>query len=316
MEENNNVVQNDTIVNEPNNIVAEPVAQNNLNNNKGSKKGFIIIITLLVLIIAGLLVYMFVIKGDDKDKKSTDNTNNTNNTENNNNNNNNNDDNNNTNNTTNTESRNLTDKEQADLIEMIDTYGLDSLATKVDGKISGINNRLLLNSTYSKYLNQDIFTTTYNASDMSKYFKEAFNITVTNFTDIICPYDNEVMYKYDSSTNTYTSNEEHPGHGGEVVPKDDAHYIVKTNTNGEDYVVDIIFVYGSLLDGYYINGKELDLSLTGYTNDTPSEEVHDMVIKYFNNHKTEFTDGNIFEYTFKKNNDKFYLYSIKTVSNN
>ena len=44
-----------------------------------------------------------------------------------------------------------------------------------------------------------------------KYFGQDRTVTHEN---IICPTENQPLYIYDASTETYTQNANHPGHGG------------------------------------------------------------------------------------------------------
>lgn len=327
MEENNNVVQNDTIVNEPNNIVAEPVAQNNLNNNKGSKKGFIIIITLLVLIIAGLLVYMFVIKGDDKDQKSTDNTNNTNNINNTENTNNNSDENNNTNNNDNSNNNQtndnsniaITDEDVEKIVEIMHKYYLFNLtyddSSNTFSKAFVTNGQLLGLETYES-VNNNLYNVDENERTISKenadsYFMKAYGFKPDNYKDIICLVDKEPLYKYENNMFKWNGVNNVHGHGGWSGDFED-YYVVNKSSNGNEISLDFVFLYyGEFSHETYINGTYAEMSDDIDYDKYSGEERSTEQRKYFKEHINEYTSGKLYNFVFTKDGDNYYLKSYK-----
>ncbi|MBO4601402.1 MAG: hypothetical protein J5634_04140 [Bacilli bacterium] len=302
MEENLNVEQNMSV--EPSNI--ETNTSNNL-NNKGSNKGLIIVIALLILVIAGLLVYMFVIRGDDKDKSKNNSNNNNNN---------------NSNEVINTDGNENESKQDVtelsadvknEIYSFIDKYELYSFAGKQNGVFTKDNDRLVLNAIYYLQDVNDSFDD-YKGEDIRNYLKDAFGIQNIELKDIICQLDDEVLYKYLADEDKYVLSEDHPGHGGEAIVNDLAHKIVNAYSDGDKYVIDVVYLWGGVLEpGIFINDTAIDEETAGISGELDSEQTISKYIEYFNAHYSEYTDKNLYEFTIKKNNGKFYLYSLKTV---
>ena len=204
----------------------------------------------------------------------------------------------------------LSEYEKEELISFINRYKLNYLASKVEGNITRADNRILLNSIY--YIDSiSSNNISYGVEDIKGYINRVFNINDIEIKDILCPLDNEVLYKYLPDGYIYVLNETHQGHGGELLVDDIAHYVTKAEKIGDKYIIDIIYLYGSMMDGYYVNDEELNVSVDSYIEMTPEEESNYMK-DYFFDHIEEFKEIKPYEYTFVKNGNSYYLYSVTT----
>ena len=255
----------------------------------------IVIVVLLIIAISSLIVYLLITKVYKSDDKKENNNNNKKIVE------------------PQNKTRELTDTEKEDLLSFIDNYQLYYLANKYDGVFSESSNRLLLNAIYHIDSDNVENSSSYDAEQIKVYFNSAFNIDNVNFEDIICPIDDEVLYKYLSDAGKYILSETHPGHGGELLVNDLSHYVISATYDNDLYKINIMYLYGSFMEGYYINDKEIPIP-ESYVEMTP-EQTENYMKDYFNEHYEEYLDTTSYEFAFKKNNGSYYLYKLSNVSN-
>lgn len=114
------------------------------------------------------------------------------------------------------------------------------------GNLNTISNQKLLMFAHDACIvesTRDVIQSTAMDNIIARYFGD-FKV---QHEDIICTVDNIPMYKYDSATNTYTYNENHPGHGGAdstTVRDSKTLYLSGTVKDEKEYTINMKVLYG------------------------------------------------------------------------
>lgn len=159
-----------------------------------------------------------------------------------------------------------------------------------------------LDDSFAKHW-EDESSWSFGSNKADEYFKDAFGFTPKEYKNLICSVDDEILLNYDKDNETFTYNDEHPGHGGGFSGFID-YNVVSSSKNGNLYTINALFLRGNEMDGYYINDSEFTIDQE-YEDDGTS--IYKNEFKKINPSKyTKFT------FTFEKVNNNYYLKSIST----
>jgi len=207
----------------------------------------------------------------------------------------------------------LTSEESTALISLIKKYNLLDLrnsTSKVTFDNVVTNDMLYAmfyyvvdqDDSFSKHW-EDETSYTFKKNVADEYFKNVFGFTPKTYNDLVCNVDDEVLVYFDKNTGTFTYNDEHPGHGGELSGFID-YKIVDSKKDGETYTIDALFLRGNIADGYYVNDDEFNMAFT----DVDEEEELSLYKKEFK--KIDPSKYTKYSFEFKKDNNDFILVSI------
>lgn len=210
------------------------------------------------------------------------------------------------------EARALSEDEIASLISKIKKYELLDLRNS-EKKVS-FNNTLTnemmnsmfdyvtgLDNSFSEHWETET-TWSFKKSKADEYFNNAFGFTPKEYSNLICPVENEALLIYDKTNGTFTYNDEHPGHGGPATGFID-YKVTDSKKDGELYSIDVLFLRGNEMDGYYINDEEFNIEVP-----EDEEENVSMYKKAFKNiSASKYTR---YTFAFEKVNNNFVLKSI------
>ena len=263
---------------------------------KPKSKGNLVIVLLIVLILllSAALVYLVFFSGKDKDSTKKEETNTKQDIE---------------------EPRELNKSELSDLMSIIDKYYLRNLADHYKNKkfTSTLDNGMLElmyyymqeqdNDSWSKHF-ENGKEWSFDISKADNYFKTLYGFKADEYKDLLCDLDKIPLLKYDKENNRYVFNDEHPGHGGRTVGYTD-YYVTSSSKTNNRYEIAILFLYGNEMDGYYVNGEELNIDF-----DESYVEPDDFVKAYkdyFKENINEFKSVNKYVFTFEKVNNNYLL---------
>ncbi len=156
--------------------------------------------------------------------------------------------------------------------------------------------------------NTNGYDNSYSKDAIAQKIEDYFGDNVTlKFEDIICPVENEVLYKYDEEKG-YTMNDDHPGHGGLGYIGGEAH-IINGTVKDHDYTVKARILYTE--EGTFTNGSVI------YYPTYEDLEKHNPIITEETKERT-YRDVESFlpitSFTFTKKGNNYYLKSVKLES--
>ena len=212
----------------------------------------------------------------------------------------------------NEETRALSEDEIASLISKIKKYELLGLRNN-DKKVTfnnTVTNEMMdamfnyvtdLDNSFSEHWETEE-TWSFKRSKADEYFNNAFGFTPKEYSNLICPVENEALLIYDKTNGTFTYNDEHPGHGGVATGFID-YKVTDSKKDSEVYSIDVLFLRGNEMDGYYINDDEFNIDIP-----EDEEENVSMYKKAFKNiNPSKYTK---YTFAFEKVNNSFVLKSI------
>ena len=154
--------------------------------------------------------------------------------------------------------------------------------------------------------------------DLDKVFKNTFNLENLAYNDYVCPVDGDILYKYDKNKGEYdlVSGEVHK-HDNIYTYYEPIYVKYDSFINiGNDYILTLYELYYDFKEGMFI-GDSPDASLSifpvdKYINESTNEVDLDGIIHDYNysfvDNKKKYTK---YVYTFRKNDDEFYLYKYE-----
>ena len=148
--------------------------------------------------------------------------------------------------------------------------------------------------------------------DIDNYFKDLYNVKLSEYPDIICPNDNIPLVKYNSNLNIYNQNPEHLGHGSDYV-KPIYRKINSIEKKDDNYILSLNKLYsGSILsgeNGIYTDALEENkiTSFDKFYNNYGQLNVSELINYYDNNYDSFKNLKPQYKYTFKKSENDYYL---------
>lgn len=216
-----------------------------------------------------------------------------------------------------------------ELIAKIENFYLDyySKYEEIDFESAGTSDTLLAAYAYSLKKNDGIF----NKELVDKYYKELFNITLNEHEDLKCYVGDGILYKFDTQKNDYiedcgTIEELCHSHGGLMLNEPLFIKDKEITKENDEYTLSVNKIYGLNIvdsDGYFYSDNEyknrineLDSFLDNTKNEVGMPDINKINIeevkKYYNdNYEILKEKLPIYKYTFKKENNNFYLVRIK-----
>ena len=143
--------------------------------------------------------------------------------------------------------RQLTEAEKATITSsIVNTYNKYFASFYPLLNTNNITNQDLLMFAFYNTENKSSFTKKQVEDLIHKYFGQDRTVTHEN---IICPTENQPLYIYDASTETYTQNANHPGHGGGstgIITDNKIYYLDGTITSN------IVTIKAKVVYGYVL----------------------------------------------------------------
>ena len=143
--------------------------------------------------------------------------------------------------------RQLTEAEKATITSsIVNTYNKYFASYYPLLNTNNITNQDLLMFAFYNAENKSSFTKKQVEDLIHKYFGKDRTVTHEN---IICPTENQPLYIYDASTETYTQNANHPGHGGGstgIITDNKIYYLDGTITSN------IVTINAKVVYGYVL----------------------------------------------------------------
>lgn len=215
------------------------------------------------------------------------------------------------------------------LLEKINNYDLNYFSKYEDIDFTTDNDEKILLVIYAYSLNKN--EGKFNKELVDKYYKEVFNITLDAHPDLKCYAGDGILYKFDTRKNDYVEDcgnidELCHSHGGLVI--NSPLFITSKEITKEEneYILSVNQIYGLNVvdsDGYFYSDNEyknkisdLDSFIDNTKNDVGMPDISKVnleeIKKYYNDNYEKYKDNlPIYKYTFKKENDEFYLTKFK-----
>lgn len=173
----------------------------------------------------------------------------------------------------------------------------------------------------NKNLSEDLNLT---KTEVDNYFKEIYGIAPTSYPDIICVLDNKPLYKYDSNKSGYVAYKEGNipthGHGSDYV-KVINKIIAGITKENDDYVLTLTKLYAAPMtsgaSGHYYSDatyKSIINDFDQFIDKNSGQGNDDLASDYFINNKDKFKNLKPqYKYTFKKDNNDYYLAGYEVI---
>ena len=161
-------------------------------------------------------------------------------------------------------------------------------------------------------------------TEVDNYFEEVYGVTPTSYPDIICNIDNKPFYKYDSSKDAYVAYKEGEipvhGHGMNYI-KSINDIVVSINKNKDDYVLTLTKLYNAPMisnkAGHYYSDATYKTIISDFDQfiDKNSGQGNDeLASNYFISNKDKYMTLKLqYKYTFKKDNNHYYLTGYEVI---
>lgn len=209
------------------------------------------------------------------------------------------------------ESTELSKDEKTLLINKIDKYNLldlrntDKKVTITNTVTNDMMNAMFnyvasLDDSFSEHWDET--TWSFKRDKADDYFDNAFGFIPKDYSNLVCPVENEALLIYDKTNKTFTYNDEHPGHGGSVSGFFD-YNVTSSKKDGNTYIIEVLFLRGNEADGYYINDEEFNIDA-----DYDEEEGTSVYKKEFK--KIDPTKYPKYSFEFEKLKGNYILKSI------
>ncbi len=261
---------------------------------KEKKKDILVgILLIIILILSGVLLFLVLTKEEKTEKKTIENKV--------------------------TEQKEDFSNISSTLLNIIDNYKIDILDLYgTDIVISTIPTNEQLNAMkYSLSQNGTSEIPSIPKSIVDDYFKTVYNVTPSQYPDIICKVDNKTIYSYDKDKQEYVTANEHSHNEYliEALSKTVTNIIKENNT----YIVDVAKIYeGNIEDAsigqFYSDGTYKNV-LKDYEQFFDGENYDETgAINYFNNNKDKAKNFKPqYRYTFKKTGDNYYITKYQVI---
>lgn len=152
---------------------------------------------------------------------------------------------------------------------------------------------------------------------LDNYFKDNFGITNVDYQTIICPVDKTPIYKYDSLTKEYSFTGEHP-HDGLVKGSEPMYTkVIGIEKENGNYVLTVTNIYANMRDNEFISadptGTVKIADFETYLNNDGDINTNKIISDYENNFETKKASYPKYKYTFKKDNNNYYLTKYEVI---
>ena len=144
------------------------------------------------------------------------------------------------------------------------------------------------------------------------YYQYTFGVLPSEYPDIHCSLENDILYKYDKENEMYVYNKESAGHG--MFSADFIDYYVYSSEANCNYVtIDLLLLRGSYAHGYNVNGYDISMKVSEIfggnkeVTEESEDELNQLAINYVKNNIKEFEKVEKYRYVFEKKNNDFFL---------
>lgn len=197
------------------------------------------------------------------------------------------------------------------IMDTIKDYSLYALARiPVNSEVSFTNDNItndMLEAMDLTFNNQYGYMPEIKKETADNYFKNAFNFTTNEYSDILCRLDNLPIYNYDNTRGVFTEYKDHPGHGGRDETYGD-YIITDFEKNGNKYTIGGYFLTLESVDSSAeINKQEID---TNHLNYDSMALINKKLIEEFRSDDEMDKKYPKYFMTFEKEGEKYFIRKI------